>query len=49
MERKAFKQLQEWKQKSDRKPLIIKGARQVRKTWVMKEFGASEYKSIVSC
>lgn len=46
MERKAFRQLQEWKQKTDRKPLIIKGARQVGKTWIMKEFGASEYESV---
>lgn len=46
MERKAFKLLLNWKQNNDRKPLIIKGARQVGKTWLMKEFGASEYESV---
>ena len=40
MERTAFKQLAEWKATSDRKPLIIKGARQTGKTWLMKEFGS---------
>ena len=39
MERTAFKQLAEWKNASDRKPLIIKGARQIGKTWLMREFG----------
>lgn len=32
-----------WKNKSGRKPLIIRGARQVGKTWLMKEFGKNEY------
>ena len=39
MERTAFKQLAEWKNASDCKPLIIKGARQIGKTWLMREFG----------
>lgn len=43
----AIEQLQKWKTKKRRKPLIIRGARQVGKTWLMKEFGASEYKSTV--
>lgn len=36
-----------WKEKKKRKPLIIRGARQVGKTWLMKEFGTSEYESSV--
>lgn len=47
MYRMAIKQLQKWKTKKQRKPLIIRGARQVGKTWLMKEFGASEYSSTV--
>ncbi len=43
MYRTALEQLKKWKAKKRRKPLIIRGARQVGKTWLMKEFGASEY------
>ena len=32
-----------WKAAPDRKPLIIRGARQVGKTWLMKEFGRAQY------
>lgn len=39
MERFALEKLKEWKEKENRKPLIIRGARQVGKTWLMKEFG----------
>ena len=38
-----MKYLKEWKRKSNRKPLIIRGARQTGKTWLMKEFGRVEY------
>lgn len=38
MERKALSQLYEWKERKDRKPLIVYGARQVGKTWLIKEF-----------
>ena len=44
MERNALKHLLEWKNKSDRQPLIIMGARQTGKTWLMKEFGARNFK-----
>lgn len=44
MYRYAIEQLKEWKQSKYRKPLIIEGARQVGKTWLMKEFGKVEYK-----
>ena len=47
MYRMAMEQLQKWKTKKRRKPLIIRGARQVGKTWLMKEFGAGEYESAV--
>ena len=43
MYRAAMEQLQKWKSKKNRKPLIIRGARQVGKTWLMKEFGSLEY------
>ncbi|MCD7842691.1 MAG: ATP-binding protein [Lachnospiraceae bacterium] len=39
MERLIMKRLEKWKDKKNRKPLIIRGARQVGKTWVMREFG----------
>lgn len=39
MERFALKKLKEWRDRENRKPLIIRGARQVGKTWLMKEFG----------
>jgi len=43
MERKAMMVLKNWKSRQDRKPLIIRGARQVGKTWLMREFGKNEY------
>ena len=43
MQRKALSQLLEWKNSKRRKPLILKGARQVGKTWLMKEFGRLYY------
>ena len=47
MERIAMKELVSWKNKPGRKPLIIRGARQVGKTWLMKEFGKNEYSQTV--
>jgi len=41
--RKAIEELQKWKNNANRKPLIIRGARQVGKTWLMKEFGRTQY------
>ncbi len=43
MERSAIHQLKVWKNKVKRKPLIVSGARQVGKTWLIKEFGKREY------
>ena len=47
MRRKAYGKLLEWKESAYRKPLILRGARQVGKTWLMKEFGQNEYKSVL--
>lgn len=46
MKRTAYEALLKWKTKSSRKPLVIKGARQVGKTWLMKEFGKNEFESV---
>ena len=46
MERFALKELNAWKRSKRRKPLIIQGARQVGKTWLMKEFGKREYEQV---
>lgn len=46
MHRELLQSLVKWKKKDDRKPLIVRGARQVGKTWLMKEFGKTHYKSI---
>ena len=46
MKRIAYEGLLKWKSKQNRKPLLIKGARQVGKTWLMKEFGKNEYESV---
>ncbi len=47
MYRYAIENLYKWKESKYRKPLIIKGARQVGKTWLMKEFGQSAYSDTV--
>lgn len=44
MKRNAIKELYDWKENNGRKPLVILGARQVGKTWLMKEFGKEAYK-----
>lgn len=51
MERKILNELSKWKDKQNRKPLILLGARQVGKTWAMKEFGRREFESVayVNC
>jgi uncharacterized protein len=47
MKRLLFQELNNWKKSIDRKPLIIQGARQVGKTWIMREFGKMEFKNTV--
>ena len=44
MKRNILSKLIEWKNKKNRKPLIINGARQVDKTYILKEFGSHHYK-----
>lgn len=47
LKRNAIQDLINWKSSDDRKPLVMRGARQVGKTWLMKEFGQSCYESYV--
>lgn len=47
MKRIAIQKLIEWKSDSERKPMVLKGARQVGKTWLMKEFGKNHYDDYV--
>lgn len=47
MQRDAIQKLIEWKNSQGRKPLIIKGARQTGKTWLMREFGRLYYKETI--
>ncbi len=46
MERLAYRKLLDWKHSIKRKPLILNGARQVGKTWLLKEFGSREYETV---
>src|SRR5574344_2263518 len=46
MERNALNKLIEWKNSEDKNPLIIRGARQVGKSWLMKEFGEKYYQKV---
>lgn len=47
MKRRAIQSLIRWKNSEERKPMVLKGARQVGKTWLMKEFGQSFYDRFV--
>lgn len=47
LKRNAIQELVAWKSSEDRKPMVLKGARQVGKTWLMKEFGQNYYDSYV--
>ena len=47
MERKIFRKLLEWKDDSSKKALLLMGARQIGKTYILKKFAKSEYKSFV--
>ncbi len=47
LKRNAIQALISWKSDEDRKPMVLKGARQVGKTWLMKEFGKNYYDSFV--
>ena len=47
MKRNATEYLYEWKERNNRKPLVIRGARQTGKTWLVRNFGKSLYKNYV--
>ena len=47
LKRKVDVFLKKWKENKNKKPLIIRGARQVGKTWLMKEFGNLHYENTV--
>lgn len=47
MKRKPLQDLIKWKEDRERKPMVLKGARQVGKTWLMKEFGSNYYDNYV--
>jgi predicted AAA+ superfamily ATPase len=51
MYRTTLEELKKWKNAPNRKPLIVYGARQVGKTWLMQEFGRQNYKKVayISC
>ncbi len=49
MKRKIYTELLNWKDKADKKPLILQGARQIGKTYLVSMFGESEYKNVVYC
>lgn len=47
LKRSAISELIRWKDSAERKPMVLKGARQVGKTWLMKEFGQNYYDNFV--
>ena len=47
LKRKAYQKLLEWKERQSKKCLMIKGARQVGKTYLVREFGKNEYESFI--
>ena len=47
MKRLLYNQLLDWKNDDNRKPLVLEGARQVGKTWLLKEFGKNEFRNMV--
>lgn len=49
MERDLYAELVEWKTSSRRKPLLVRGARQTGKTFLLRQFGDREYERVVYC
>ncbi|MCI5133381.1 MAG: AAA family ATPase, partial [Candidatus Electrothrix sp. EH2] len=47
MYRNALSDIEEWKNRTDRKPLIIRGARQVGKTWLVREAARNHFDNII--
>lgn len=48
IQRDILEQLRQWKERSERKPIILKGARQTGKTWVMEEFGKDNFEYVAT-
>ena len=49
MKRDIYLKLLEWKSSSRRKPLLLQGARQTGKTYILNEFGRKEYENTLYC
>ena len=49
MDRYLMAELMRWKESRRRKPLILNGARQVGKTWLLKEFGRTQFDDVAGC
>ena len=49
MKRDIYLKLLEWKSNPKRKPLLLQGARQTGKTFMLKEFGRNEYENVMYC
>ena len=49
MNRNIYQSLKEWKSETNRKPLILEGARQTGKTYILKEFGKKEFENLIYC
>ncbi len=47
MDRFALAELREWKTRRSRKPLVMRGARQVGKTWLVRQLAATEFESLL--
>jgi len=47
MKRTLYGALLDWKNSPNRKPMVLQGARQVGKTWLMKAFGKNEFEQVV--
>ena len=46
--RSIIEDLRSWKERPDRKPLILKGARQTGKTWILEHFGHTDFEHVAS-
>jgi len=47
MKRHIYNFLSAWKDRSNRKPLVVRGARQVGKTYIVREFGSSDFDYLI--
>ena len=47
MQRQLMSELIAWKSRTNRKPLLLKGARQTGKTWLLNEFASQQYRNVI--